>query len=101
MYDPARWGRESSGQLSKLLMHFGAGSRQCIGKALALSIIHKVAATLIAEFDLELSDTREQKDAVAGAFRESLPPMKAIGISDVRGPLMVRAKMRAKMRRQK
>ncbi|KAF2650009.1 cytochrome P450, partial [Lophiostoma macrostomum CBS 122681] len=94
MYDPTRWERESGESLSKLLMHFGAGGRQCIGKTLALSIINKVTATLLAEFSLELADAMDQQRAVAGEFRGELPPMKSVGISDVKGPIMVMATRR-------
>ena len=96
MYDPSRWETESADNLSKLLMHFGAGGRQCIGKTLALSIINKLAATLLSEFRLELADANEQAKAVAGEFRGRLPPMKSIGISDLDGPLYVKATMRHK-----
>jgi cytochrome P450 len=79
-------------------MHFGAGGRQCIGKTLALSIINKLTATLLAEFSLELANGEEQKRAVAGEFRGRLPPMKSVGISDVKGEIMVRATMRHGMK---
>lgn len=91
VFDPARWEDKSNGEASKLLLQFGAGGRQCIGKPLALSIIHKLTATLLAEFILELADPQEQQAAVAGEFRGRLPPMLSTGISDVKGAIMVRA----------
>lgn len=75
-------------------MHFGAGGRQCIGKTLALSIINKLTATLLSEFSLKLADAQEQEKAVAGEFRGQLPPLKSVGISDVKGPIMVMVSMR-------
>jgi cytochrome P450 len=75
-------------------MHFGAGGRQCIGKTLALAIINKLTATLLSEFSLRLADAKEQERAVAGEFRGQLPPLTSVGISDVKGPIMVIATVR-------
>jgi hypothetical protein len=73
-------------------MHFGAGGRQCIGKALATSIIYKLTSTILGEFSLELEDPCDQKKAISGAFKGELPPLENVSISDVHGPVMVRAK---------
>lgn len=95
IFDPDRWQRDSSQELSKLLMHFGAGGRQCIGKALATSVIYKLVSTAIAEFSFELADAEEQKVAMKGGFQGRLPELESVSISDLRGPLNVRVKAKA------
>lgn len=78
------------------MMHFGAGGRQCIGKTLALSIIYKVTTTILSEFQLKLADETAQDMAVAGKFRGKLPPMTSVGISDIKGSIVVTATLRSK-----
>lgn len=73
-------------------MHFGLGGRQCIGKTVAQTNIYKLASTLLREFDFCLADTDEQELVSRGDFRGVLPPLISVGISDLEGPLMVKAK---------
>ena len=75
-------------------MHFGLGGRQCIGKTVAQTNIYKLASTLLREFEFCLADTDEQEAVSRGDFRGVLPPLISVGISDLEGPLMVRAKRR-------
>lgn len=75
-------------------MHFGLGGRQCIGKTVAQTNIYKLASTLLQEFDFCLADGDEQESASRGDYRGVLPPLISVGISDLEGPLMVRAKRR-------
>lgn len=75
-------------------MHFGLGGRQCIGKTVAQTNIYKLASTLLREFDFCLADTDEQESVSRGDFRGILPPLISFGISDLEGPLMVKAKRR-------
>lgn len=58
-------------------------------------MIYKVVSTLIAEFDLELADPREQEKAESNGFKGQLPPMESVSISDLHGPLRVIAKRRS------
>lgn len=75
-------------------MHFGLGGRQCIGKTVAQTNIYKLASTLLREFDFCLADADEQELASRGDYRGVLPPLISVGISDLEGPLMVKAKRR-------
>ncbi|KAJ5094796.1 Benzoate 4-monooxygenase [Penicillium angulare] len=95
-FRPSRWEEEGSDELGKLLMHFGAGGRQCIGKSLAMTVtvIYKMTAALLANFSFQLADVKEQQDVDDGLFYGKLPEQISVGISDLKGPLMVRARER-------
>lgn len=74
-------------------MHFGLGARQCIGKTLATANVSKLVSTLLAEFKFELASRKEtwkQKERC----RERMPSLVSVGISDLEGPLYVRAELR-------
>lgn len=90
-FRPARWEDEEYNQLGKLLMHFGAGGRQCIGKSLALTIIYKSTTTILAKFSFQLADPKEQEDVDSGLFQGKLPEQSSDGISDLKGSMMVKA----------
>lgn len=90
IFDPERWDDEATKQRSRLLMHFGLGPRQCIGKTVATANIYKLMSTLIKEFSFELADESEQRAAEAGEFRGTLPSMISVGISDLEAPLLVK-----------
>ncbi|KAF4873150.1 Cytochrome P450 monooxygenase gsfF [Colletotrichum siamense] len=94
VFDPSRWDQEEIAERARYLMHFGLGSRQCIGKALAQTNIYKLASTLLHEFDFQLADSQEMEDVSKGRFLGKLPEMMSVGVSDLKGPLMVVAKTR-------
>ncbi|KAJ5714360.1 Benzoate 4-monooxygenase [Penicillium malachiteum] len=96
-FHPSRWEDEANDELGKLLMHFGAGGRQCIGKSLALTVIYKTTATLLARFSFQLVNEKEQQDVEDGLFYGKLPDQVSVGISDLKGSLMVKASDRARM----
>jgi hypothetical protein len=75
-------------------MHFGLGGRQCLGKTLATMNVYKLTATLLREFEFEIADAEERNAVLRGEYEGKLPDMVSVGISDLNGPLMVRAKMR-------
>lgn len=77
-------------------MHFGLGPRQCIGKTVATTNIYKVVSTLLKEFTFELADEQERKDVEQGLYRERIPSMVSVGISDLKAPLMVRVSKRVR-----
>ncbi|KAF4893591.1 Benzoate 4-monooxygenase [Colletotrichum viniferum] len=94
VFDPSRWDQEEIAERARYLMHFGLGSRQCVGKALAQTNIYKLASTLLHEFDFELADSQELEEVSKGRFLGRLPDMMSVGVSDLKGPLMVIAKTR-------
>ncbi|KAJ4246880.1 hypothetical protein NW762_013432 [Fusarium torreyae] len=94
VFDPSRWEGGSMKELSKLMMHFSVGGRQCIGKALATTIIYKTIGTILSEFSFELADPKEKRDAEMGLFRGKVAKQYSVGISDLSGPLMVVGKAR-------
>ncbi|KAI8166364.1 Cytochrome P450 monooxygenase gsfF [Colletotrichum sp. SAR 10_70] len=94
VFDPSRWDQEEIAERARYLMHFGLGSRQCIGKALAQTNIYKLASTLLHEFDFQLADSQELEEVSKGRFLGRLPDMMSVGVSDLKGPLMVIAKTR-------
>lgn len=75
-------------------MHFGLGGRQCIGKTVAMTNIYKLMSTLLSEFEFDLADSDEAKKALNHKSRGKIPALISVGISDLEGPLMVRARER-------
>lgn len=94
VFEPARWDDPQTADRSRLLMHFGLGGRQCIGKNVATTNIYKLMSTLLKEFDFELVDPVEQEAVSRGEYRGKLPDMVSVGISDLEHPLMVRVRRR-------
>jgi len=94
VFSPTRWDNPDTAQRSKLLMHFGLGGRQCIGKNVAMANILKVMSTLLREFEFELADELEKVNVAKGLYKGQLPSMISVGISELDGPLMVRARVR-------
>ncbi|KAF6824782.1 isotrichodermin C-15 hydroxylase [Colletotrichum plurivorum] len=92
IYDPSRWDSHAMADRSRYLMHLGLGNRQCLGKTVALANIYKLASTLLRDFEFQLADPEESEKAARGEFRGKLPGLISVGVSDLRGPLMVRAK---------
>jgi cytochrome P450 len=79
---------------ARLLMHFGLGGRQCIGKTVAMSNIYKLMSTLLKEFQFELVDEEEKAKVGKGGFQGEVPEMISVGISDLASALMVKARKR-------
>ena len=75
-------------------MHFGLGGRQCIGKTVAQTNIYKLISTLLRVFEFKLADPDESIKATNGEFRGKLPELISVGISDLKRPLLVKAKIR-------
>lgn len=80
--------------MARLLMHFGLGGRQCIGKTVATTNIYKLFSTLLKEFTFELADEQERADVELGRYKGTIPDLVSVGISDMKGPLLVRARVR-------
>ncbi|KAK2606805.1 hypothetical protein N8I77_005531 [Diaporthe amygdali] len=94
VFDPNRWEQPEFAKRARYLMHFGLGGRQCIGKTVAQTNIYKLASTLLREFDFCLADEDERDSVSRGDYRGILPPLISVGISDLEGSLMVKAKRR-------
>jgi len=93
---PGRWDQLQTSQCSKLLMHFGLGRRQCIGKNVATTNILKVMSTLLREFEFELVDEQEKINVAEGSYKGKIPRMISVGISHLEGPLAVKVRARAR-----
>ncbi|KAM0414643.1 hypothetical protein ACHAPT_013514 [Fusarium lateritium] len=93
-FDPLRWDGRETADRARYLMHFGLGGRQCLGKTVAQTNIYKLASTLLREFDFQIADPAERDEVARGGFRGKLPDMISVGVSDLKGPLMVTAKVR-------
>lgn len=94
VFDPSRWDIPEVASKARLLMHFGLGGRQCIGKTVAMSNIFKLMSTLLKEFRFELVDEEEKAKVRRGGFQGQVPKMISVGISDLASPLMVKASKR-------
>ena len=93
-FDPDRWNDAQTAERSRLLMHFGLGGRQCIGKTIATTNIYKLTSSLLRDFAFELADPQERALVDQGFFVGKLPSLVSVGISDLEEPLMVRVKKR-------
>ncbi|OJJ62822.1 hypothetical protein ASPSYDRAFT_144222 [Aspergillus sydowii CBS 593.65] len=94
IFNPTRWDDPSVNAKARLLMHFGLGGRQCIGKTVATTNIYKLFSTLLKEFTFELADEQERADVELGRYKGTIPDLVSVGISDMKGPLLVRARVR-------
>ncbi|KAH7030053.1 cytochrome P450 [Macrophomina phaseolina] len=93
-FDPERWEKPELAARARYLMHFGLGGRQCIGKAVAQTNIYKLSSTLLREFEFELADAGEKAGVENGLYRGKIPGLVSVGISELKEPLMVRARRR-------
>ncbi|KAJ5870204.1 hypothetical protein N7455_005145 [Penicillium solitum] len=96
VFDPSRWDDPEIASKARLLMHFGLGGRQCIGKTVATTNIYKLMSTLLSEFEFELPDATERVQAQENYFHGRIPDLISVGISDLAAPLMVKARKRGK-----
>ncbi|KAL2816661.1 cytochrome P450 [Aspergillus granulosus] len=101
-FNPARWDDPGVNGKARLLMHFGLGGRQCIGKTVATTNILKVVSTLLREFSFELAEVREnrRREEIDGERKKRgvegspMPELVSVGISDLKEGLFVRARVR-------
>lgn len=91
IFNPFRWENPDIAAKARLLMHFGLGGRQCIGKTIAMTNIYKLMSTLLREFTFELADKQAQEKCLSSG---NIPELISVGISDLKEPLMVRAHVR-------
>ncbi|KAL4925300.1 cytochrome P450 [Aspergillus undulatus] len=58
VFNPTRWLRdpEATAEMDRHMLHFGAGSRTCIGKNISLAEIHKLVPQVLRTYHLELAD---------------------------------------------
>lgn len=96
-FNPARWDDPEIANKSKLLMHFGLGGRQCIGKTVAMTNIYKLMSTLLREFEFELADEKERGSSTIEGASTDIPELISVGISDLASPLMVKASKRKRV----
>ena len=67
---------------ANLLLHFGQGPRQCIGRNIALMSMWKILVTLLKRYEFEVVD------------REDRLELLNYGTAEKKGPLLVRVKRR-------
>ena len=51
---PRRWLEGNAATLDKYMLHFGAGTRTCIGKNISLAELHKLIPSCLRNFKLEM-----------------------------------------------
>ncbi|PYI19102.1 cytochrome P450 [Aspergillus violaceofuscus CBS 115571] len=58
---PERWMRPGADRLGQYILHFGAGSRTCLGKHMAMCELYKVIPQILRSFYLELASPSETR----------------------------------------
>ncbi|KIW60511.1 hypothetical protein PV05_00723 [Exophiala xenobiotica] len=53
-YRPGRWLEGDTSKMDKSMLHFGAGTRTCIGKNISLAELHKLIPYLLRNFKVEM-----------------------------------------------
>lgn len=53
-YRPGRWLEDNAANMDKYLLHFGAGTRTCIGKNISLAELHKLVPAVLRDFHLDM-----------------------------------------------
>ncbi|KIV93696.1 hypothetical protein, variant [Exophiala mesophila] len=59
LYRPERWLEGNAAAMDKHLLHFGAGTRTCIGKNISLAELHKLVPYLLTKFRVDLWDEND------------------------------------------
>ncbi|CEO60777.1 hypothetical protein PMG11_05317 [Penicillium brasilianum] len=96
-FDPSRWDEPEIANKSKLLMHFGLGGRQCLGKTVAMTNIYKLMSTLLSEFEFKLAEEKGCDTTTMKPACSDVPELISVGISDLAKPLMVKATTRTRV----
>lgn len=55
-FRPARWLGPDAAMMDRHMLHFGYGSRTCIGKNISLAELHKLTPEVLRRFELGLAD---------------------------------------------
>ncbi|RMZ66182.1 pisatin demethylase [Pyrenophora seminiperda CCB06] len=68
VFNPERWleSHERTVVMEKSMLFFGAGTRTCVGKNIALTEIHKVAPEILRHFDMHMAHDRPWKTTNTG-----------------------------------
>ncbi|KIX04389.1 uncharacterized protein Z518_05257 [Rhinocladiella mackenziei CBS 650.93] len=53
-YRPSRWFEGDAANMDKYMLHFGAGTRTCIGKNISITELHKLVPYVLRYFKLEM-----------------------------------------------
>lgn len=83
LFRPDRWLEPSKPLSPNNLNPFGAGHRQCIGRNIATMSVLKTVAAVWRRYELVPVDPQEKL------------VVESVGIGEKKGPLIVRAKVRA------
>lgn len=98
IFRPSRWDEPEINARSRLLMHFGLGGRQCIGKTIATTNIYKLTTALLTDFEFEVVSKRHGQffdtEKCPGGGKNDVPELVSVGISDLEAPLLVRCRQR-------
>ncbi|KIW89913.1 uncharacterized protein Z519_09342 [Cladophialophora bantiana CBS 173.52] len=55
-FNPDRWIQRDAALMDRHMLHFGGGSRTCIGKNISMAEIHKLIPSFLRRFNIELAD---------------------------------------------
>ncbi|KAL1856822.1 hypothetical protein VTK73DRAFT_8222 [Phialemonium thermophilum] len=99
VYNPSRWIEGANApdgslispeEMQRYWIPFSVGSRQCIGKNVAMLELVKLVGTLLLYFDVQLANTRTVEDKT----RPEVPVSKSYFFARMSGPLMATVRER-------
>ncbi|KAI0022515.1 cytochrome P450 oxidoreductase [Xylariomycetidae sp. FL0641] len=59
VFRPQRWLEGDTARMDRAMLHFGAGTRTCIGKNISIAEIHKMVPEVLREFRFELAEPQK------------------------------------------
>ncbi|KAL4881884.1 cytochrome P450 [Aspergillus karnatakaensis] len=62
-YNPDRWFRDDAVNMERYMFQFGAGSRTCVGKNIALCEIHKLVAEILRSYRISLVNPQAKRES--------------------------------------
>lgn len=86
-FRPDRWLEGDTTNMDKHMLHFGYGTRTCIGKNISLSELHKVVPQVLRHFKIEMWDPKKEWKTCNTWFNEQkgvhvrLTPRKEAGLA--------------------
>ncbi|KAM6510768.1 hypothetical protein FSOLCH5_011213 [Fusarium solani] len=89
VYNPDRWLRPEGKDMERHLLHFGAGTRTCIGKNIALAEIYKLIPDLVHRYRFEVIEPEKVEKHSFWFFKQTGFNVRVHRREGVKGGLLV------------